>query len=100
VSFSTIGQKGQGGREGGREAERLGGKEKEVQREGKKEPWAIEPLSKCLVQGRGVCAGVCPKNEQEPCHREDRTPDTQMYLLGRCFSERPQAEPEHLKAAR
>lgn len=40
---------------------REGGRKKQVQREEEKKPWVIEPLSRCLVQGRGECA----ENEQE-----------------------------------
>lgn len=58
---------------------REGGKKKQVQREGQKEPLVLEPLSRCLVLGRGMCSGVCTKNEQEPCKREGQTPAGEMF---------------------
>lgn len=46
---------------------REGGRKKQVQREGEKEPWEIEPLSRCLVQGRGACAQGCvPRMSKRP----------------------------------
>lgn len=88
MSISTIGQKGQGGREEEAGATR-----------GRKGALGDRALEQVSSSGKGcVRTGVCAKNEQEACKREGRTPAAQTYLLGKCSTEKAQGEPEDQEA--